>query len=56
MQAFGVGPCQEIGLIKEHIKEAILDGEIPNEFEAAHKMMLQKAHELGLKPLKKTDE
>ncbi|MEC7085248.1 MAG: HD domain-containing protein, partial [Bacteroidota bacterium] len=56
MQAFGVGPCREIGLIKEHIKEAILDGEIPNEFEAAHKMMLQKAHELGLKPLKETDE
>ena len=56
MQAFGVGPCREIGLIKEHIKEAILDGEIPNEFEAAHKMMLQKAHELGFKSLKKTDE
>ena len=56
MQAFGVGPCREIGLIKEHIKEAILDGEIPNEFEAAHKMMLQKAHELGLTPLKETDE
>ncbi|MEC8637055.1 MAG: HD domain-containing protein, partial [Bacteroidota bacterium] len=56
MQAFGVGPCREIGLIKEHIKEAILDGVIPNEFEAAHKMMLQKAHELGLKPLKETDE
>ncbi len=56
MQAFGIGPCREIGLIKEHIKEAILDGEIPNEFEAAHKMMLQKAHKLGLKPLKETDE
>ena len=56
MQAFGVGPCREIGLIKEYIKEAILDGEIPNEFEAAHKMMLQKAHKLGLKPLKETDE
>ena len=50
MKTFGVGPCREIGLIKEHIKEAILNGEIPNEYQAAHGMMLKKAAELGLQP------
>ena len=53
MKTFGVGPCREIGLIKEHIKEAILDGEIPNEYQAAHAMMLKKAEELGLQPTQK---
>ena len=56
MKTFGVGPCREIGLIKEHIKEAILDGEIPNEYQAAHAMMLKKAEELGLQPQKTTNE
>jgi len=56
MKTFGVGPCREIGLIKEHIKEAILDGEIPNEYQAAHAMMLKKAEELGLQPIQKTNE
>ena len=56
MKTFGVGPCREIGLIKEHIKEAILDGEIPNEYLAAHAMMLKKAEELGLQPKQNTHE
>ena len=56
MKTFGVGPCREIGLIKEHIKEAILDGEIPNEYQAAHAMMLKKAEELGLQPKQNTHE
>ena len=56
MKTFGVGPCREIGLIKEHIKEAIIDGEIPNEYQAAHAMMLKKAEELGLQPTQKTNE
>ena len=56
MKTFGVGPCREIGLIKEHIKEAIIDGEIPNEYQAAHAMMLKKAEELGLRPTQKTNE
>jgi poly(A) polymerase len=50
MEHFGLKPCREIGLIKEAIKEAILEGEIPNEFEAAFALMLKKGSEIGLKP------
>lgn len=50
METFSLGPCSEIGAIKIRIKEAILEGEIPNEYEAAHAYMLKVAHELGLKP------
>ena len=52
MEVFGIPPCQEIGLIKETVKEAILDGVIPNEFEAADRLMRQRAAELGLKPVR----
>ena len=49
MNAFHLKPCREIGIIKEHIKEAILEGHIPNEHEAARALMLKKGKELGLK-------
>lgn len=51
MQTFNITPCPEIGIIKEHIKDAILDGLIPNEYDAAYKLMLAKALELGLHPI-----
>ena len=52
MEVFGIPPCNLIGQIKESIKNAILDGLIPNTFEAADALMREKAAELGLKPVK----
>ncbi len=49
MEAFNLKPCREIGQIKEAIKEAILDGEIPNEHKASYDFMIDKGQELGLK-------
>lgn len=48
MNTFGLKPSKEIGIIKEAIKEAILEGEIPNEYDAAYKLMLAEGEKLGL--------
>lgn len=48
MKAFNLKPSKEIGIIKEAIKEAILEGDIPNEHEAAYKLMIEKGKKLGL--------
>ena len=48
MEVFNLAPCREIGQIKEAIKEAILDGKIPNEYKASYEFMLEKGKKLGL--------
>jgi uncharacterized domain HDIG len=52
MATFGLGECREVGIIKERIKNAILDGEIPNDHNAARGLMIGfAAEELGLHPV-----
>jgi putative nucleotidyltransferase with HDIG domain len=48
METFGITPSREVGIIKNAIKDAILDGDIPNTFDAAYHFMLQKGMEIGL--------
>ena len=50
IEAFGIPPGPMIGVIKSAIKEAILDGVIPNDHQAAREFMIQKGRELGLEP------
>lgn len=55
METFNLKPSKEIGMIKEAIKEAILEGEIPNEYHAAHAFMIKKGAALGLKNILTTN-
>ncbi|WP_428978350.1 CCA tRNA nucleotidyltransferase [Flavobacterium pisciphilum] len=48
MEIYNLKPSKEIGMLKEAIKEAILEGEIPNEYDAAYEFMLKKGEKLGL--------
>ena len=48
MERYNIPPCREIGIIKEYVKNAILDGIIPNNYNAAVELMQKKATELGL--------
>ena len=50
MRIFELTPCREVGTLKSCIKDAILDGKIPNEHDAAYEFMLKKAAEMGLTP------
>jgi tRNA nucleotidyltransferase (CCA-adding enzyme) len=48
MELFNLKPSREIGMLKEAVKEAILDGKIPNEYQAAYEFVLKRAEKLGL--------
>ena len=49
MKIFNLNPSREIGILKEAVKEAIMEGEIPNEYQAAYDFVLKKGVKLGLK-------
>jgi len=49
MEIFDLKPSREIGVLKEAIKEAILEGEIPNDYDAAYEFMMNRAGKLGLR-------
>ena len=48
METFGIQPCKEVGIIKDEIKEAVLEGKIRNDYEEAYAMMLELGTKLGL--------
>lgn len=52
MQLFNLKPGKEIGILKEAVKEAILEGEIPNEYEAAFQFVVARAEKMGLKSIR----
>lgn len=51
MQTFGLQPCKEVGQLKQAIKDAIWNSDIPNEYEAARAFMMQRAAEMGLQEI-----
>lgn len=56
MSVFNIAPGRSVGIIKDTIKEAILDGKISNDFEEAYELMLRLGSDLGLSPYKSKDD
>lgn len=52
MEVFGIPPSEPVGIIKNAIKDAILDGVIRNDYDEAYRFMVEKGKELGLEPVK----
>jgi len=52
MELFNLKPSREIGALKDAVKEAILDGKIPNEYQAAYDFVMKRAEKMGLKKVK----
>jgi len=52
MQLFNLTPSREVGILKTTVREAILDGIIPNNYDAAYELLVNKAKELNLQPVK----
>lgn len=48
METFGISPSKQVGIIKDALKDAMLDGVIPNDYDTAYQFMLEKGKELGL--------
>ncbi len=55
MQLFGLKEGREVGIIKNQIREAILEGDIPNTYEAALEFTIEKGREIGLKVVESTN-
>lgn len=56
IKTFDIEPGKVIGTIKDAIKEAILDGQVKNDFDAAYEFMIEKGRELGLQPVKQRSD
>jgi poly(A) polymerase len=54
MKTFGLPPSQNVGVIKNAIKDAILDGAIHNDYDEAYAYMLEQGKKLGLEPVKQS--
>lgn len=52
METFGLKPCREVGILKALVKDAVLDGVVPNDHDLVFEYMLGKAKEMGLAPIK----
>jgi hypothetical protein len=52
MEMFNLLPSKPVGILKNALKDAMLDGEIPNTYDAAHEFLVTKAGEMGLKAIK----